>query len=175
MKKVKKCRKCKKTLGLHNSTYYRLRNYIYLCNNCDREEKRIWAFKKYKKNPQLAIEKVTSHDRKSFLENPIKYKCKKMCYNSKKRATIMQISHNCTIDYLLSIAPKICPILKIDLNYLSIKKDKNSPSLDRIDPQKGYIIGNVQIISYLANLMKSFANKEDLINFAEWVLLTFKK
>ena len=46
---------------------------------------------------------------------------------------------------------------------------KYSPSLDRIDPNKGYVKGNVQVISRLANIMKSNASPEELRAFANWV------
>jgi len=38
----------------------------------------------------------------------------------------------------------------------------NSPSLDRIDPTKGYVKGNVWIISHKANTFKSYATHEEL-------------
>jgi hypothetical protein len=38
----------------------------------------------------------------------------------------------------------------------------NSPSLDRIDPTKGYVKGNVWIISSKANTFKSYATHEEL-------------
>jgi len=50
--------------------------------------------------------------------------------------------------------PEICPILGLEL----VKGDgylPNSMSLDRIDNTKGYIPGNVRVISRKANLMKS--------------------
>lgn len=42
--------------------------------------------------------------------------------------------------------------------------------LDRISPELGYIVGNVQIISLLANTMKNEANASEMRQFAEWAL-----
>jgi hypothetical protein len=63
--------------------------------------------------------------------------------------------------------PKYCPILNVSLKVGKLKNSKgggtdNSPSLDRIDNNKGYIKGNVQIISRKANQMKSNANFEEI-------------
>lgn len=46
----------------------------------------------------------------------------------------------------------------------------DSPSLDRIDPAKGYVSGNVQVLSRLANTMKSNASRDDLLKFAQWIV-----
>ena len=165
---MKKCRTCNVILSRKNSTYYRLRNYIYLCNDCDREQKRKWASNKYKKNPTVAAKNALKWAKNNSKNNPIKHKCSQMCSSSKKRSKILNISHNINTKYLITIANKICPILNIKLDYLSKEKNKNSPSLDRIDPENGYIFGNVHIISYLANLMKSYANKDELIKFGKW-------
>ena len=63
--------------------------------------------------------------------------------------------------------PKYCPILKTPFKVGALKGSNgggtdNSPSLDRIDNSKGYIKGNVQIISRKANQMKSNANFEEI-------------
>ena len=42
-------------------------------------------------------------------------------------------------------------------------------SLDRIDSSKGYIKGNVQFVSYMAQCAKNRFGEEDLINFCEAV------
>ena len=63
--------------------------------------------------------------------------------------------------------PKKCPILNIVLKVGKLKDSNgggtdNSPSLDRIDNNKGYVKGNLQIISRKANQMKSNANFEEI-------------
>ena len=65
--------------------------------------------------------------------------------------------------------PEFCPILGIKLEYGS-GNDGNSPNhatLDRIDNTKGYIPGNVMIISRLANSMKNSATFEQLQSFID--------
>lgn len=51
--------------------------------------------------------------------------------------------------------PTHCPVLGIELNYENENKSENSPSFDREDPTKGYISGNVHIISWRANRIKN--------------------
>ena len=82
----------------------------------------------------------------------------------KQRSRALGIPFNLTIDDL--VIPELCPILKIKLSgELSYE---NVASVDRIDPKLGYTVGNVHIISYKANTMKSDASFEDLKNFAKW-------
>lgn len=75
-----------------------------------------------------------------------------------------------TIDLSELPRPTHCPYLGIPLHYDGGPKHANTASLDRIDPSKGYIHGNVQIISDLANRMKQNATKDQLITFARSVL-----
>jgi hypothetical protein len=74
--------------------------------------------------------------------------------------------------------PETCPIFNYPLLKQLDNKGKfgprdNSPSVDRIDNTKGYVKGNIQIISNKANSMKSSATPEELLQFAYWVLLTY--
>lgn len=61
-----------------------------------------------------------------------------------------------------------CPVLGIELDY-DVRghgnSQDNSPSLDRIDNTKEYIKGNVQVVSKLANTMKSNASPEMIQRF----------
>lgn len=76
------------------------------------------------------------------------------------------------IDFEDVVIPEMCPVLGIPLIFKEGGKGgaPNSPSLDRIDNSKGYVKGNVQVISHLANSMKSTADKEQLKKFAKWIL-----
>lgn len=65
--------------------------------------------------------------------------------------------------------PTHCPILGIELDYPARSGSRgtgragdNWPSLDRWDNAKGYVRGNVYVISYRANVLKSNANPEEL-------------
>lgn len=63
----------------------------------------------------------------------------------------------------------ICPVFNIKLEMGGENLD-NSPTLDRIDPNKGYIAGNVQIICHLANRIKNNATEEQIkliLNYIE--------
>jgi hypothetical protein len=75
------------------------------------------------------------------------------------------------------VIPKLCPVLKIPLAAGSSSGGPRgcSPSLDRIDNTKGYIKGNVQVMSHKANTMKHCANNNELILFANWIKKTYRK
>jgi hypothetical protein len=72
--------------------------------------------------------------------------------------------------YLKSIAPEVCPVFGVPLTTGKRVLHDWSPSVDKIDKKKGYVRGNIQIISYLANAMKRDASPERLNQFAKWVL-----
>lgn len=95
-----------------------------------------------------------------------------MCAQAKRRAK--QSNAPFDISYKNIDIPEICPILKIKIEVNDKKVGKNSPSLDRIIPEKGYVKDNIQVISHLANTMKSSATPEELLNFANWVIKIFK-
>ena len=60
--------------------------------------------------------------------------------------------------------PSHCPLLGIELQVAEGKRASKSfsPSLDRFDPSKGYIKGNVWVISHKANTMKNDATLKEL-------------
>ena len=73
------------------------------------------------------------------------------------------------------IIPTHCKYLGLELTYNKMDSMKdNYFSIDRIDSSKGYVKGNVQIISRLANTMKSSSTIEQLITFSENILKLYK-
>ena len=66
--------------------------------------------------------------------------------------------------------PKECPILGIELKYLDATlNDPQAASLDRLDSSKGYVKGNVNIVSFRANTLKGGATIEELRAVIEWM------
>lgn len=57
--------------------------------------------------------------------------------------------------------PEKCPLLGITLARGMGQQVQSSPSIDRIDPTKGYVKGNIWVISYRANAIKRDATIEE--------------
>lgn len=95
-----------------------------------------------------------------------------MLRSAKQRAKKKNLS--CTISIDDFDIPETCPILGItlDFNFGSGGKD-NSPTLDRINNDLGYIEGNVQVISAKANRMKSNGTPEDIKKLYLWTINKF--
>ncbi len=89
------------------------------------------------------------------------HELKQQLYRSaKKRALQKGLEFN--IELRDIHIPKKCSILKVPL----ICSTRYSPSIDRIYPDKGYVKGNIAVISVLANSMKANATPKELLIFA---------
>ena len=72
--------------------------------------------------------------------------------------------------YVQTIAPANCPVFNVPFVGQGSGFSPWSPSIDKIDPKHGYVPGNIQVISMLANCMKRDASPDQLKQFAHWVL-----
>ena len=167
------CKECKHAYD--NARYERIKN------NPDYHKKRLEHGAKYRKKHKEQIQKYSREynirpeviQRKSDWyfnkqsKMSIEDKLKNMVHRAQDRARLKGVP--CTIKWTDLQYVEKCPILEITLNW-DITTNKggrniNTPSLDRIDPNIGYIPGNVKIISNLANMMKSSANLDQLKTF----------
>lgn len=80
--------------------------------------------------------------------------------NGKKSKLRSELS----VEYYKSLIVDTCPLLNIKLTYESFTGNTpdNYATLDKIDPNKGYVEGNVQIVSFRANTLKNNATLEEL-------------
>ncbi len=64
--------------------------------------------------------------------------------------------------------PEFCPALGMRLSLCNDRRRDDSPSLDKIIPGRGYVPGNVEVISWKANRLKSDATHDELVKLARW-------
>lgn len=65
--------------------------------------------------------------------------------------------------------PSHCPALGIPLVRGEGKATDNSPSLDRLDPEQGYIPDNIIVISNKANRIKTNASVDEIEKVLLWL------
>lgn len=78
-------------------------------------------------------------------------------YSSRCNAKVTGVENTLTLVDIPEI-PKYCPVfpwIKLTIKTGQGHKNPAAPSIDRIDPSKGYIKGNIRIISWRANQLKS--------------------
>lgn len=158
MDELKRCAKCEE--WFHASLFRvvkktgKLTSYCRACNNKNSREhyvKNHDHIKKYRKSKQ---DEATLS-------------------SIKKRAKQKGLEFDLDVEDILGTT---CPIFGVELKRGSKQGPSDfAPSVDRIDNSKGYVKGNVQVLSNLANKMKANATPEQLLQFAEWVFKTYKK
>jgi hypothetical protein len=86
-----------------------------------------------------------------------------------KRVAALNNNVEFSIQFGDIVWPTHCPILGLELDYFAEKRQENSCSFDRIDSNRGYVVGNVFICSWRANRIKNdgTANEHRLI--AEYI------
>lgn len=91
-----------------------------------------------------------------------------MVANARARANRAGVP--CTITEGDIVIPSHCPVLGIPLFRRMGRKGgcDNSPSLDRIIPEGGYVPGNIVVVSRRANRAKSDLTVEELMAVADF-------
>ena len=86
-----------------------------------------------------------------------------------KRCQSKHTGYEWTIQFGQIYWPAHCPILGLELNYFAESRMENSVSFDRTNNKKGYIPGNVKIISWRANRIKNDGTSEEHYKIAEYL------
>ncbi len=105
---------------------------------------------------------VNAKNRERFDPNAVSKSVEyRMLTRAKSRAKQNNIPFNLELTDI--VIPEKCPLLGIPIE-IQPKKGyhPNSPSLDKIIPEKGYIKGNVWVISNRANTLKNDASLQEL-------------
>lgn len=89
--------------------------------------------------------------------------------NAKKRDRKTGVPVEFTIERADLVWPTHCPILGLELDWYADTRQENSPSFDRVDSSKGYVKGNVQIISWRANRIKNDGSADEHRAIADWL------
>lgn len=119
---------------------------------------------KKKKIYRDANRKIINNNQKEW---KVKNKNRDVWHRAKYRAKEKGLEFDITIDDI--IIPEVCPVLGIPIIINSGKPTDNSPSLDRIDSTKGYIKGNVRVISFRANTIKSNGSYEEHLLISKYI------
>ena len=169
---MKFCNKCKQDKVLadfpkNKNTSSGFGGHCKACHNnyYTHKPRKIFNTLDLKERKEVARLKIEAYRR----QNPLKY----ILANARARAKRENILFNLVEADL--ILPTHCPILGMELVYggsgISEKgygASPNAASLDRIDGKKGYVKGNVSIISWKANRAKCQLSVDDIIRMAEY-------
>lgn len=113
-----------------------------------------WAVRRKAKDEAFKQKWGLKEDTDLYRSKRIKWRNKK--YNAQAKGIEWALEFK-DIDW-----PTHCPVLGIELDYFAEGVQDSCASFDRLDPRKGYIPGNVIIMSSRANRIKNNATLEDL-------------
>lgn len=140
-------------------------NELYHCRYKDNAKEYMRQYRERRKADPEARARDLEYLRKWQLD--FKFKSPRMTRAvraAKARAIAKGMGFDITAEDLYT--PELCPVFGEALDYYGNGSSVWTASLDRIDNSKGYIAGNVWVISRLANTMKSNASFDELETFA---------
>jgi hypothetical protein len=149
--KYHKCKPCTKEYRENNREKIRDSRKRYYIDNADFVKAQV---KKY----------ITDNKEKVKIRKAIDYRKRHrrtMLTDAKRRARIKNVPFNIELEDIQ--IPEICPILGIPIIVGGqIGPSINSPSLDRKIPELGYVKGNIHVVSWRANRLKSDSTVPEL-------------
>lgn len=114
--------------------------------------------RRYYNDPEFRLRKIMHSQRRwQAKKNDPTFKRGCMWRSARLRARRAGLPFNITVDDI--VIPKRCPILNVPLGEVG---GLHAPALDRINNKRGYVKGNVAVISKLANSMKGCMSVKDV-------------
>lgn len=122
------------------------------------------------------VERIRYQNRRDHYLNYAKNRYKKLKQecpeyflhgNARRRAKNQNIPFSIDIEDIH--IPEVCPILNIPIVIGTGKISKQSPTLDKIIPELGYVKGNIAVISAKANALKSDMRIEDVERLLQYM------
>lgn len=160
----KQCFQCKQILSvkMFNKNKSKIDGLEHVCRSC-RADRRA----KYYANGGK------EHKQSYCKANPVKTITSSIVRGARNRAKDKNLPFDIDLDYVRSMVGENaelashCPVFGIPLDWSCMRNNgygalPNSPSLDRIDPERGYVKGNIKIISFRANQIKNDASHQEL-------------
>ena len=86
-----------------------------------------------------------------------------------KRANATRKGHKWDLAFGDLEFPTHCPVLGIELNYFNEQISDDSPSFDCVIPERGYVKGNVFIVSQRANRIKNDGTADEHYSIAKFI------
>jgi hypothetical protein len=108
-------------------------------------------------NANKTPERAKKRAKESWVKTP-KGRAHKLFHDAKYNVRGIEFN----LEFSDIVIPSHCPVLGIALDCAAERPADNLPSLDRIDNTKGYVKGNVWVISWRANFIKKDASLAEL-------------
>ena len=172
----KQCSKCKQVLPVEKfsrnpSTSDGLRS---SCKKCQAQYARQWREDGGAEKVKQAYKNGGKEKKQSYIKaNLVQTITSSLVRGARSRAGDKNLPFDIDLDYVRSMVGENaelashCPVFGVPLDWSRMRNNggkpvPNSPSIDRIDPERGYVKGNVWIISHKANTIKNNATHEEL-------------
>jgi hypothetical protein len=184
------CRKCKDTLSDNNWSTSRKNKKDYICKTCKSNQMSSFReLQEEKKELSLGITRCVGCT--TIITNDNTYKTNRvrcipcvakmnkqwqdtkgpaylLWVAAKSRAKKKNLPFNLEVEDI--VIPDRCPVFGVPLERAEGRgADDNSPTLDKLIPSLGYVKGNIAVISWKANRLKSNGSLTDFEAIVGWL------
>ena len=141
------------------------------CTKCGIEKEYTEEFFSKREHGKLRADCRTCYN-KYYRDNNHKYLKASMVYDAKERAKKKNMDFNLVKKDIHF--PEVCPVFNIKLEH-GRKNWKSSPTIDRIDNNKGYVLDNCIVVSCIANTIKNSATPKQILRVGNFYKKLYKE